>query len=342
MLIGVGGIGGAWIRRFLPVHKDRVRISAIVDIVPEVLREAGDLLNLPHSERHATMSEGFAHADVDFCVVAVPPWHHREAILGAMSRRLPVLSEKPVSDKLSEVREIADAVTKADTKVAIIQNYRFTPRMQAFRTALKSGQLGRLQHLVVRFQADYRVFGSWGSKLGLSNFRHEMDDPLLIDAAIHHLDMIRNLTGGDCRTISGVGWNPPWGSFAGFSSGLYLCSMDNGTQAMYEGNLSGAGHQNTWHHEYYRAECELGSLSLGADDVLMLEKAGKPVKRIPINETQFYGHQQIISDFLDWLDGGKAPETVFDDNLKSMAMVFAAVEAGKSGNTVNVADFLPA
>lgn len=72
MLIGAGGIGGSWIRRFLAVHKDRVRISAIVDVVPEVLREAGDFLDLPESDRHGTMEDGFAHADVDFCAVAVP------------------------------------------------------------------------------------------------------------------------------------------------------------------------------------------------------------------------------------------------------------------------------
>ena len=341
LLIGAGGIGGAWIRRFVAVHRDRLQISAIVDIVPEVLREAGDFLNLPESERYGTMDDAFADAAVDFCVVAVPPWHHREAILKAVERGLPVLSEKPISDKLSEVTEIVRAVKKAGVKMAIIQNYRFTPRMLGFRDVLRSGRLGRLQYLVARFQADYRVFGSWGSKLGLSDFRHEMDDPLVIDASIHHFDMIRNLTGGDCRTIGGLGWNPSWGSFAGLSGGLYLCSMDNDTRALYEGNLSGAGHQNTWHQEHYRAECESGALSIDNDDVMRLHRVGEPDEIVPIPETHLYGHQQIIADFLDWLEGGDPPETVLDDNVKSMAMVFAAAEAGKTGQTVDVADFLP-
>ena len=341
LLIGAGGIGEAWIRRFVAVHRDRLQISAIVDIVPEVLREAGDFLDLPESERYGAMDDAFADAEADFCVVAVPPWHHREAILKAVERGLPVLSEKPISDKLSEVTEIVQAVKKASVKMAVIQNYRFTPRMLAFRDVLQSGRLGRLQYLVARFQADYRVFGSWGAKLGLSDFRHEMDDPLVIDASIHHFDMIRNLTGGDCRTIGGLAWNPSWGSFAGLSGGLYLCSMDNDTRALYEGNLSGAGHQNTWHQEHYRAECESGALSIDDDDVMRLHRAGEPDEIVPIPETRLYGHQQIIGDFLDWLEGGDPPETVLDDNVKSMAMVFAAAEAGKTGQTVDVADFLP-
>jgi len=276
LLIGAGGIGGAWIHRFLAVHRDRVQVSAIVDVVPAVLQEAGDFLNLPESERYNGMDAAFAGADADFCVVAVPPWHHREAILKAVDRGLSVLSEKPISDDLSEVTEIVRAVRKAGVKMAVIQNYRFTPRMLAFRDVLRSGRLGRLQYVVARFQADYRVFGSWGAKLGLSNFRHEMEDPLVIDASIHHFDMIRNLSGGDCRTISGVSWNPPWGSFAGLSSGLYLCVMNNDTRALYEGNLSGAGHQNTWHKEHYRVECELGALSIDDGDVIRLHRAGEP------------------------------------------------------------------
>lgn len=341
LLIGAGGIGGAWIRRFTTVHRDRLQISAIVDIVPKVLREAGDFLDLPQSDRYNTMDDAFADAAVDFCVVAVPPRHHREAILKAVERALPVLSEKPISDKLSEVTEIVQAVNKAGVKMVVIQNYRFTPRMLAFRDVLRSGRLGRLQYLVARFQADYRVFGSWGAKLGLSDFRHEMDDPLVIDASIHHFDMIRNLTGGDCRTISGIGWNPSWGSFGGLSDGLYLCSMDNDTRALYEGNLSGAGHQNTWHQEHYRAECESGALSIDDDDVMRLHRAGEPDEIVPIPKTRLYGHQQIIGDFLDWLEGDDPPETVLADNVKSMAMVFAAAEAGKMGRTVDVADFLP-
>ena len=341
LLVGAGGIGGNWIRKFLAAHQDRVRISAIADIVPEVLRESGDLLSLPPSERYGSIEAAFAGAKADFCVVAVPPWHHKEVVLGAIARGLPILSEKPISDSLSEVREIYQAVRISGVKMAVIQNYRFTPRMLAFRDILRSGRLGRLQHLVTRFQADYRVYGSWGAKLGLSDFRHEMQDPLVIDASIHHFDMIRNLTGGNCVAISGLGWNPSWGSFSGLSSGLYLCAMDNQTNAFYEGNLSGAGHQNSWHHEHYRAECEEGALSIDDDDILRLHRAGEPDEIIPLPENVLYGHEQIVSDYLDWLDGGSPPETVIDDNVKSMAMVFAAVEAGKTGKTVNVTNFLP-
>jgi hypothetical protein len=45
----------------------------------------------------------------------------------------------------------------------------------------------------------------------------------------------------------------------------------------------------------------------------------------------------VIGQFLDWLDGGAQPETVLADNIKSIAIVHAAIEASRSGQMVDVA-----
>jgi hypothetical protein len=48
-------------------------------------------------------------------------------------------------------------------------------------------------------------------------------------------------------------------------------------------------------------------------------------------------HQAVVAQFFDWLDGGPAPVTVLADNIKSAAMLFAAIEASETGQTVDVA-----
>ena len=40
--------------------------------------------------------------------------------------------------------------------------------------------------------------------------------------------------------------------------------------------------------------------------------------------------------FLDWLDGGPPPGTTLADNLQSAAMLFAAIQASETGQTVDV------
>jgi hypothetical protein len=44
----------------------------------------------------------------------------------------------------------------------------------------------------------------------------------------------------------------------------------------------------------------------------------------------------IVAQFLDWLDGGETPATVLEENLKSAAMMFGAMEASATGTVVDV------
>jgi hypothetical protein len=49
------------------------------------------------------------------------------------------------------------------------------------------------------------------------------------------------------------------------------------------------------------------------------------------------GHHRIVEQFLDWLDGGPTPPTALQDNIRSAAMLFAAIDASERGETVDVA-----
>ena len=51
-------------------------------------------------------------------------------------------------------------------------------------------------------------------------------------------------------------------------------------------------------------------------------------------------HISVIDQFLTWQDGGPAPEAIIDENIKSVAMVFAAIEASATNQTVNVAKMI--
>jgi predicted dehydrogenase len=167
---------------------------------------------------------------------------------------------------------------------------------------------------------------------------------MITDGAAHHFDMLRNLTGANCEHMAALEWNPAWSSSAGDFNALCLMRMANGTRATYEGNATAAGEQNGWRHEYYRAECEDGSVSVGFDQVvrshrytrsggLMTEEVAAPA---PAREA----HSWIVSEFLDWLDGGPTPATSLDDNIHTAAMIFGAIEAAHTGQSVNVTHML--
>ena len=44
----------------------------------------------------------------------------------------------------------------------------------------------------------------------------------------------------------------------------------------------------------------------------------------------------LIEQFVHWLDGGEAMETNVEDNLQSVAMIFAVIESSRTGQPVKV------
>src|SRR5262249_42447722 len=159
------------------------------------------------SARFTEMAAAFDTIEADFCTIVIPPAYHENAVMNAVRRQMPILSEKPISDTWDACKRIYKAVTEADLKMQVVQNYRFTTRILTIKKMLESGELGKIRYVMSRFAADYRERNSWGK------FRHEIDHGLLVEGSVHHFDQIRNLSGADCATITGFDWNPGHPSF---------------------------------------------------------------------------------------------------------------------------------
>ena len=105
-----------------------------------------------------------------------------------------------------------------------------------------------------------------------------------------------------------------------------------------------AAAQNSWHQEYYRAECEGGAVGIGRDGVTRIYRhtkgTGIIIEEVKPVVPEYDGHQWLINEFLAWLDGGSVPDTCLDHNIKSVAMVFGAIEASKTSTTVNVEEMV--
>ncbi|HQE61621.1 MAG TPA: Gfo/Idh/MocA family oxidoreductase [Candidatus Latescibacteria bacterium] len=334
LMLGAGGMAGWWIRNAFPRFVDRMTVVGLVDIRENVLHESGNLLGIPESARFTDMEEAFAKTEADFCVIVTPPWVHEQAVMLAVGKRMAILSEKPIADSWKACTAIYRAVAAAGLKMEVIQNYRYEPTMLTVRHILRSGRLGRVNYIVGRFADDYRRYGSWGQ------FRHEIPHSLLVEGGVHHLDMLRNLSGGDTALISGSEWNPPWSSFKGESNALFTLTMTNSVRAQYEGSCNEAGVVNGWHREYYRVECEYGSVTVDSDLVVRIweRSEGRSCKmtEVPLLNPTYAGHLWQLDEFLSWLDGGREPDTVLSDNMQSAATMFAAIVASDDAATVDV------
>lgn len=340
LMLGAGGMAGNWIRHYLAAFPERVEITGLVDVRREALASAGDFLGLPSSRRFDDMADAFEQVDADFCAIVLPPALHKEAALHAVRRRLPILSEKPLADTWQAALAIANAVTAAGVPMQVVQNYRYDRPMLTMRSILREGSLGRLNSLVARFATDYRQYDPAPGAPSRTDFPHA----LLVEGAVHHFDMLRNLSGSDCLSLAGWDWRPPGSTSDWQSCQTYVMTMANGVRAIYEGSGTAAGEQHGWHDESYRAECEQGAVSVGRDDIVRIARywrgRGLTIVEIPPVKVEHEGHAWIVQEFLDWLEGGPVPATVVSDNLRTMAMVFGALESSRTNQLVHVAAML--
>jgi predicted dehydrogenase len=345
LMIGVGGMAKHWIQHVWGVHKDRMSFAGLVDVNTDVLHSAGDALGVPASRRFNNVNEAFARVEADFCCIVTPPQFHQQAVELAAQRGMAILSEKPIADTWAGCAAIYKAATSAGVKMMVTQNYRYTPRILTLKKAVS--ELGAVNYAVCRYASDYRKYLSWGAK-----FRHDMQHSLMVEASIHHFDQLRNLASGDCLTMSGYEWHPGLirggtdqfkgsDSFAGETNGLYVMQFTGGAFGMYEGNNLATGKTDSWHSEYYRIECEGGVAVLDYDHIVRIQERTPTgtllVREVKTEQPQFAGHTAIGAQFLDWLDGGQAPATVLQDNIKSAAMLFAAIDASITRSMIDVA-----
>ena len=334
LMIGAGGMAGGWIKTFTDSFADRIKIIGLVDVKPDILNRQAQALGLEKSQLFTDHNEACAKVKADFCGIATPPQFHVPAAVAAMKHGMPVICEKPIGDTLEAAKRMLRTSRETGLPCAIIQNYRYAANKQELVRIRDEKRLGRLQHIVGRYACDYRRYGSWGG------WRHDMDFGLLFEGSIHHFDMLRFLSGGDCETLVGFGWNPEWSSFKHDSSGFYLMRMNNGVHTVYEGNSSAAGVTNCWHQEYYRAEFEEGTVEIAGGNQITIHRADKPPEVYEAPGVSRFGHAHLFDEFLNWLDGGTPSVTRIEDNIKSFALVIAAMETTVDGQPKRIADYL--
>jgi len=331
VVIGAGKWAHECWTSLLREHADRYAVEAVVD--PERDRAISLATGLGLSADHAfsDLDEALGRRSaINAGIVLSSPERHVDGVVRLAAAKLDVLSEKPLATNPADVQRIADTVACSGVKLAVIQNARYQNRIQTARRIMASEQLGDLRYITVRFAADYRVHGSWDV-----GDAHEMAHPLLIEGAIHHIDLIRYLSGLEIHDVTAITANPPGSSFAGDCIGALLLRLEHGRFALYEATLLAAGHENRWRSEHYRLEYANGTLVFDGETVIL--SRGRHSQTIPAPDRDaFDGHRAQLHAFADWVNNGPKVETTIDDNTRSLAAIFAAIQSSEHQRTVPV------
>jgi predicted dehydrogenase len=138
---------------------EEVEVTAVADLneerVEEVRRRAG-------AERgYTNYRELLSDPDVDAVAVNTPPRFHEEMVLESIRAGKHVLCEKPLARSVEGCVHVRDAQEASGLVVLPVHNYTFTPCLETALDVMKSGELGGVERIGLRF---YNNLWSYGPK----------------------------------------------------------------------------------------------------------------------------------------------------------------------------------
>jgi predicted dehydrogenase len=335
-LVGCGAMSRAWLQAAAKISDLRVVGLADLDAARAQDRAEEFGLNDVIIARDVDDLIDQSRPDLLFDVV-VPSARHR-VVRAGLAAGLHVLSEKPMAATLEEARDLIAHAQSAGRIHAVVQNRRYVAGVRRIARAVKDGAIGDIASV----HADFFLAPHFGG------FREEMDHVLLLDMAIHTFDALRCMTGLMASGVYCREWNPPHSWYQEGSSAAAIFELESGAIFVYRGSWCAQGLQTPW-ESAWRFVGAKGSLSWDGADSIRIEALATGREReglfdpvTPIEPPalpegdRIGGHVGVLHDFVAAIRGGWEPETVGHDNIRSLAMVFGAIESAEMGRRVAI------
>lgn len=87
--------------------------------------------------------------NLDFVDIATPPAFHAEIAIAALQRGLHVLCEKPLTTTLEEAQQVLETARRERRVIFPCHNYKHAPVVQAIRSVIDSGKIGRVRSVTL-------------------------------------------------------------------------------------------------------------------------------------------------------------------------------------------------
>lgn len=334
VLAGCGGISGGWLRT--ATGRDDVQVVGLVDLDEGAARKRAEEFGLEGAVIGTAIGPVLDAAGPDIVFDCTVPAAHVTISTEALARGCHVYSEKPLADSMENAHRIVDAAAQAGKLHAVMQNRRYLANIRRLRDVLGRGELGALNTL----NSDFYLGPHFGG------FRDDMEHVLLLDMAIHTFDAARFLSGADAVSVFCREYNPKGSWFRHGAAAVAVFEMEDGLVYTYRGSWCAEGLGTSW-EAGWRVVGERGSATWDGEGDLRAEVAVGPgdfwsqTKEVdvpaPAGTGELEGHAAGIDEFLRCVRTGATPQTVCTDNLKSLAMVFGAVESAETGRVVRLA-----
>jgi len=329
VVVGAGGISNAW---FPPLKEEGVEIAAVVDLRIEAARAQIKKFEL-EAEASADLKAALARHRPDFVADLTVPEAHCEVTTTALRAGCHVIGEKPMAASMSEAREMVRTSEETGKLYMVSQTRRWDSKHETVRRALAAGAIGE----ITTINCDFYLGAHFGG------FRDEMLSPLILDMAIHHFDLARFMAGVDPIAVYAKEFNPKGSWYRGDVAASCIFEMRRGVIFTYRGSWCAEGFHTSWNGDWR---------IVGERGTLLYENDADPRAQVAAGDTgftrhlsdvdirpvtlEFTGWHGALREMLDYLRAGERPQTECHDNVRSLGMVFGAMESSRRSQRVPI------
>ena len=324
ILVGCGGISRTWLEA---IHNiPQLELVGLVDLDLAAAERRASEFSLSEALLLTDLELALQKTDPDVVFDCTVPEAHVAVTLAALRHGCHVLGEKPLADTPEHAKSMVRAAQEAGKTYAVMQNRRFHPQIRRLVSFLRSGAIGA----ITTVHCDFFIGAHFGG------FRDHMRHVLLLDMAIHTFDQARLITGSDPLAVYCHEWNPSGSWYDYDASAVAIFEMTGDIVYTYRGSWCAEGLNTSW-ESAWRIVGERGSVLWDGGDGFSAQVVAEggsfisEMRDVPLPPSDEHakvgGHAGLIQDFVDCIESGRTPETVAHDNIKSLAMVFGAIES---------------
>jgi predicted dehydrogenase len=325
VVAGCGEMSNIWID--YASKRDNTEIVGFVDVNIDTAKAMAKRkgLSVP---AYNDLSQAIFETKANLVFDVTIPSAHKEIVTTAMKAGCHVFGEKPMAESMEDARDVLQSADYYGRNYTVMQNRRYLKKIRALQHLLANNAIGTVGSV----HADFFLGPHFGG------FRNLMDNPLILDMAIHTFDQARLITGSDPVSVYCHEYNPPGSWYKGNASAMCIFEMSNGIVFTYRGSWCAEGLNTSWEADW-RVTGSKGSVRWDGINLPICEVIDESQPKdfiskvksidVPFNWEGQEGHWGCFDEMFSSLEENRVAETDCRDNIKSMAMVFGAIESGK-------------
>ena len=311
--IGVAVIGaGFWGKNHARVFKelDETELIAVCDIDAE---KAKNLAKQFSVETYTSVGKMLRRADIEAVTICTWSTSLAKEALKALKAGKHVLVEKPMAANSKQAEKLLKTAEKEGLHLTVGFLMRFIPGIQYIKESIEKRTIGEL------VCATAKRVSQWPERIG--------DVGVVKDLAIHDIDMMRYLFGGDPVAVYAKTGNMKHKKFEDYAH--IMLTFEGGKNAFIESN---------WLTPYKtRVLVVTGSEAIAKIDYitqeLMIENAKETIQpRLPWQEPL----KLELRHFVNCILGKEKPLVTGMDGFKAIKIAEAALKSSKTGKLVKL------